>query len=644
MKRKIALLLLLIIAFNTWAQTITAPTYSKRDNISIRIDEIEKTPSYTIIKGIYENVMNYGWANINNTTYLKDSRTGKRLGTIIKSEGLPVSPNKYQFTKEDEKVSFKFYFPAVGNDVEMIDMIEDEMSTSSFNFYGIALSNNIKREFSVKYNKGHMFSSKPSLKTRINGVKEIQVYVPNNLTNLEDYIYGNFITYLQNLGIRVDVVPARFEESHETVGRVYAKSIIFKEDVYDYLKDSNTLGVVLNYVCTTGTYIGSSTGIHITFVDQINEYTWHIPYFYLPNKAEKYIKQLKKSVTDSYNYNSQYSFVPPSRTSTWNESILREYLTNNTSNPLEGIYKGDKYTIGVKKGNDGKYYFLYLAGADNLEDWKDGDVKAILTSTATPTLFKADWYGKWKQDMDYTISFVNGAFITTGTDKSQETYIKMFPDAQTITQNSASSGTGFFLSKDGYIITNYHVVENAKSIKISGINDDYQKSFTARVEITDKQNDLAILKITDPSFKPLANVPYTFKYTTSNVGEDCFVLGYPLISTMGMDIKLTNGIISSKTGYEGNIAEYQMSAPVQPGNSGGPLFDKSGNIIGVVCAKHSGAENVGYAIKASYIKNLVELLPTNITMPQTNFLSGKTLPKQVELASKAVCVIIVNDD
>ena len=155
---------------------------------------------------------------------------------------------------------------------------------------------------------------------------------------------------------------------------------------------------------------------------------------------------------------------------------------------------------------------------------------------------------------------------------------------------------------------------------------------------------MAILKITDASFKPLANIPYTFKYTTSSVGEDCFVLGYPLISTMGLDIKLTNGIISSKTGFEGNIAEYQMSAPIQPGNSGGPLFDKNGNIIAVVCAKHREAENVGYAIKASYIRNLVELLPTDIAMPKTNLMAGKALPKQVDLASKAVCVVIVNDN
>ena len=207
-----------------------------------------------------------------------------------------------------------------------------------------------------------------------------------------------------------------------------------------------------------------------------------------------------------------------------------------------------------------------------------------------------------------------------------------------------SSGTGFFLNTEGYLITNYHVIDNAQTITVSGINDDYKESFKATVEVADKQNDLAILKINDPSFKALDNIPYTFKYTTSSVGEDCFVLGYPLISSMGMDIKLTNGIISSRTGFEGNVAEYQMSAPIQPGNSGGPLFDKSGNVIGVVCAKHSEAENVGYAIKASYIKSLTELLPNNISLPHNNMLEGKTLPEQVTLASKAVCVIIVNGE
>jgi S1-C subfamily serine protease len=79
---------------------------------------------------------------------------------------------------------------------------------------------------------------------------------------------------------------------------------------------------------------------------------------------------------------------------------------------------------------------------------------------------------------------------------------------------------------------------------------------------------------------------------------------------MGDEVKLTNGIISSKSGFQGDVTSYQITAPVQPGNSGGPLFDDKGNIIGIINAKHVGAENASYAIKASYLMNLIDLMPT----------------------------------
>lgn len=188
MKTKIILLLLLISTFSAWAQTIVSPTYSRRDNVSLKITEIENTSEYTILKGVYENILNYGWACINNTTYLKDCKSGNKY-PIIKSEGLPVSPERHKFTKENEIIHFKFYFPTIGNDVEMVDMIEDEASKTSFNFYGIALKEGLQRDFRVSYSKGQQFSSKPSLQNRINGVKEIQVYIPSNTTDLDKYYW-----------------------------------------------------------------------------------------------------------------------------------------------------------------------------------------------------------------------------------------------------------------------------------------------------------------------------------------------------------------------------------------------------------------------------------------------------------------------
>lgn len=360
----------------------------------------------------------------------------------------------------------------------------------------------------------------------------------------------------------------------------------------------------------------------------------------------------------------------------YTEALAKKYFdTEENLEPIEGIWIANGMKLSIEKDYDGvtrnpnKYRAVRIDVPKEGTAAEDGDIYCFLQKGSTTGiyectyyLFQAYWHGR---ERNYKISPFSGVSVQDspvsfsfqkpcldgdyGNITGYETvsYLKLYPPVKpvdAIQKETRTSGTGFFISKDGYIITNYHVIENARTIKVSGINDDTKTSYTARVEISDKQNDLAILRITDVSFKPLTNIPYTFKYTTSSVGEDCFVLGYPLISTMGLDIKLTNGIISSKTGFEGNIAEYQMSAPIQPGNSGGPLFDKNGYIIGVVCAKHREAENAGYAIKASYIRNLVDLLPTSITMPQTNLLTGKALPKQVELASKAVCIIIVNGD
>jgi S1-C subfamily serine protease len=108
---------------------------------------------------------------------------------------------------------------------------------------------------------------------------------------------------------------------------------------------------------------------------------------------------------------------------------------------------------------------------------------------------------------------------------------------------------------------------------------------------------------------------------------------------MGDEIKLTNGIVSSRTGFQGDITSYQISAPVQPGNSGGPLFDSQGNLIGIINAKHGGAENASYAIKASYLTNLVDLLPDSPKLQTINSMLGKTLTQQVEMAKKFVYII-----
>jgi len=206
-------------------------------------------------------------------------------------------------------------------------------------------------------------------------------------------------------------------------------------------------------------------------------------------------------------------------------------------------------------------------------------------------------------------------------------------------QKRKYSGTGFGLFSNGIIATNFHVIDGAETIKVRGINSDFNKTYNAKVLISDKNNDLALIQIDSNSFVALGKIPYTIKTSLADVGENVFVLGYPLRATMGDEIKLTNGITSSRSGYEGDITSYQISAPVQPGNSGGPLFDSKGNLIGIINARHEGAENASYAIKASYLINLIDALARPPSLQTVNSLTNKTLIQQVNVVKEFVYII-----
>ena len=108
---------------------------------------------------------------------------------------------------------------------------------------------------------------------------------------------------------------------------------------------------------------------------------------------------------------------------------------------------------------------------------------------------------------------------------------------------------------------------------------------------------------------------------------------------MGEEIKLTNGLISSHSGYQGDISTYQITAPIQPGNSGGPLFDSSGNTIGIINAGIPEADNVGYAIKTLYLKNLVESAVDSDIIPHNNSLSRYPLTRKVQLIKDYVYLV-----
>lgn len=205
----------------------------------------------------------------------------------------------------------------------------------------------------------------------------------------------------------------------------------------------------------------------------------------------------------------------------------------------------------------------------------------------------------------------------------------------------AGSGTGFLLSDKGYIATNFHVVDGAEKITVRGINGEYGSSFEASIVVLDYANDLAILKINSTLIN-FPTPPYSIQNSKAvKKGEEVYALGYPIKDLMGNELKVTKGIINAKSGYKGSISQFQFSAAVQPGNSGGPLINSEGNIIGVVSSKLNPklAESASYAIKSDYLSFFMNQSEKVEYVPTKNTMEGEDLPEQLEKISKFIYII-----
>ena len=203
------------------------------------------------------------------------------------------------------------------------------------------------------------------------------------------------------------------------------------------------------------------------------------------------------------------------------------------------------------------------------------------------------------------------------------------------------SGSGIVLSTDGYIATNNHVVESGIEFFVDVFTNGIKKTYKANVIKTDADNDLAVIKIVDPTFKNFSALPYSMKMQGINVGEKVFAMGYPQVGLQGEEVKVTDGIISSKTGFQNDNKTYQISAPIQHGNSGGPLFDNSGNLIGLTSSGLPTSQNVGWAIKISYLNNLLDMVPNFPPMPLKTSISALPFTEKVKILSNFTVLIRV---
>ena len=181
-----------------------------------------------------------------------------------------------------------------------------------------------------------------------------------------------------------------------------------------------------------------------------------------------------------------------------------------------------------------------------------------------------------------------------------------------------STGTGFFITEDGYFITCFHVVVNSGKITLRNLKGE---TFEVRAIAVDKSNDLALLKAEPPAngrFKPL---PLAHSNEVRR-GAAIVTMGFPNISQQGIEPKVTDGIINSFSGANNDQRVFQISAPIQTGNSGGPLITMDGNVVGVVASKLDAAaiarqtgdipQNVNYAIKSQHVLDMLDKVAAQI--------------------------------
>ena len=170
---------------------------------------------------------------------------------------------------------------------------------------------------------------------------------------------------------------------------------------------------------------------------------------------------------------------------------------------------------------------------------------------------------------------------------------------------SKGSGTAFALTNNGYAITNLHVIKGGKKVFLFTQDG---KAHKCIVELTDKENDLAVLKVVDSSFVfANKNVPYKLD-NTAELAERIFTLGYPKD-----EVVYNEGYISSMNGKNGDSTKYQLELPSSPGVSGAPVLDENGNLVGIVNSKESKSLGITYAIKSEVLSSLLDSLETPFT-------------------------------
>ena len=339
------------------------------------------------------------------------------------------------------------------------------------------------------------------------------------------------------------------------------------------------------------------------------------------------------------------------------QQAIDSFFKDKPVNFIEGIWITDdnKYEIAIVKNDfsicQGYDYIGFIVQTTD-PGWDSGKVRMQMKSTAISKVFTGLWHKNSnsffnlteQQSLGTTFRLASDNIIEYTNEKKEKKFLyRIYPGNDDANEASNRAGTGFFITAD-LIVTNYHVVEKAKTIEVKYNNG--QKG-SASVITKDPINDLALLKVDklESSVKPLSIT----NIQNLKEGDPVYTVGFPMPNLLGTKAKLSEGIINSITGIKDDVRMFQISIPTQPGNSGGPLINAKGQVVGVVTSTvnpfmsllfaGSFPQNVNFAMKINYVNNLLTTLPEKIHLPVKKF-SNDLSPAQIMVLAKDAVVEI----
>lgn len=340
------------------------------------------------------------------------------------------------------------------------------------------------------------------------------------------------------------------------------------------------------------------------------------------------------------------SRLPNAETHQLTESQLDQMAqTGALSFDVEGVWAAtdeSAYRLGIVAVDAGREFVVVVLDSPRTYLWQAGMVKAHLTPAADGQTFAAKWRMGNRSEAAGLAALNGGSLrLSLRRDGKDETItlIKLRPAAPgraAASSNPATvaSGTGTgFLCANGIVATSNHVIDGAKRIEL--YLPVQKRSVRLQLVVADATNDLALLRVAE---EDQAYVPDALALTDSGdvkLGADAFVIGFPLGDALGADHKVTAGIVSALDGLNGDPRMIQLTAPIQPGSSGSPVFDSAGRVVGIVrstldtfaAVRASGQvpQNINFAVKSDYLALLLKRVPP-VSKPEDR---ARTAPLQL---------------